>query len=175
MQTLKRHLFHACIHSHHSNTKTSPLQASFKNIRTSGTEISLISLFDTFYVSLQAKTTNLDRNDPLLHQDYKKIVEDQDLIRCHIGYTARAEDIKNYHLPPEPLVPLGRHNTTCGTWLRMPIHDIDSPARLKSRQVLLNYDQKGKTIQINMVNGQTGHALFFLCHHVLNYVVDITV
>ena len=91
------------------------------------------------FVSLQAKTENLDRKDPLLHQDFKKIVEDQDMIRCQTGRTTRAKDIKNYHLPPEPLVPLGRQNTTCRTWLRMPIHDIDSTPRLKSRCVILHF------------------------------------
>ncbi|XP_028411644.1 protein FAM228B-like [Dendronephthya gigantea] len=55
---------------------------------------------------LKAKIDNLDKNDPLLHQDFKKIVEDQDVIRCYTGYTTGAKDIKNYHLPPEPLVPL---------------------------------------------------------------------
>lgn len=87
---------------------------------------------------LKAKTENLDRKDPLLHQDFKKIVEDQDMIRCQTGRTTRAKDIKNYHLPPEPLVPLGRQNTTCRTWLRMPIHDIDSTPRLKSRERMSN-------------------------------------
>ena len=83
---------------------------------------------------LKATTENLTKKDPLLYQDFKKIAEDQDMIRCQTGHTTTAKDIKNYHLPPEPLVPLGRQNTTCRTWMRMPIHDIDGPPRLKTRQ-----------------------------------------
>ena len=55
------------------------------------------------------------------------------MIRCVTGYNTRPKDVQKYHLPPEPLVPLGRQNTTCRTWLRMPLHNIDSPPQLKSR------------------------------------------
>ena len=70
-----------------------------------------------------------------MHQDFKRISEDQDMIRCQTGLNLKAKDVQNYHLPPQPLVPLGRQKTTCKTWLRMPIHDIDSPPRLKSRSL----------------------------------------
>ena len=83
---------------------------------------------------LKATTENLNKKDPLLHQDFKKIAEDQDEIRCQTGHTTTAKDIKNYHRPPEPLVPLGRQNTTWRTWMRMPIHNIDGPPRLKTRR-----------------------------------------
>lgn len=42
------------------------------------------------------------------------------------------KEIEKKHLPPAPLVPLGRHGTECKTWLRMQLHDIDSGVRMRS-------------------------------------------
>jgi len=42
------------------------------------------------------------------------------------------KEIEEMHLPPAPLVPLGRHGTECNTWLRMQLHDIDSGVRKRS-------------------------------------------
>ena len=84
-------------------------------------------------IFLQAKIHSLNRTDPLCFQDFKRIMEEQETLTCQTGHKSTPDDVRKNLLPAEPLVPLGRAKTTCKTWLRMPIHNIDSPPRLKSR------------------------------------------
>lgn len=57
-------------------------------------------------------------------------------MRCVTGDTMSDKELEEMHLPPAPLVPLGRHGTECNTWLRMQLHDIDSGVRKRSGSVL---------------------------------------
>ena len=72
-------------------------------------------------------------NDPLIAQGCVRMEEDKDIIRCITGETFSDLDVEKVRLPPQPLVPLGRHGTECRTWLRMQLHDIDSGVRYRSR------------------------------------------
>ena len=58
--------------------------------------------------------------------------EDRTAIRCITGEEIADRDIEKLHIPPSPLVPLGRHGTKCSTWLRMQLHDINSGVRKRS-------------------------------------------
>ncbi|XP_071801241.1 protein FAM228B-like [Asterias amurensis] len=79
-----------------------------------------------------AVTDMLD--DPLISQQRNMNEEDRTIIRCRTGRTLSDSAVEVHRLPPLPLVPLGRHGTECRTWLAMPLHDIESPARLGSRR-----------------------------------------
>ena len=78
----------------------------------------------------QAITHQLD--DPLISQGVTRLDEDRTVIKCETGQTLSDKTIEDMHLPPAPLVPLGRHGTECETWLRMQLHDIDSGVRRRS-------------------------------------------
>lgn len=78
----------------------------------------------------QAITKKLD--DPLISQGTTRLEEDRTVVRCVTGNEMSDKDIEEMHLPPAPLVPLGRHGTECNTWLRMQLHDIDSGVRKRS-------------------------------------------
>lgn len=86
------------------------------------------------YVSIlsktQARTSPID--DPLLMQSKKWLSEDRIAIGCITGEELSEKDIERLHLPPSPLVPLGRHGTDSKTWLRMQLHDVDSNIRRRS-------------------------------------------
>ena len=79
---------------------------------------------------LQAITRQLD--DPLIYQGETRLDEDRTVIKCESGEIMSDKEIEKKHLPPAPLVPLGRHGTECKTWLRMQLHDIDSGVRMRS-------------------------------------------
>ncbi|KAJ7385675.1 hypothetical protein OS493_013702 [Desmophyllum pertusum] len=81
---------------------------------------------------LKAITKTLD--DPLISQGCTRLDEDRTVVRCITGDTMSDKEIDDMHLPPAPLVPLGRHGTECNTWLRMQLHDIDSGVRKRSGQ-----------------------------------------
>lgn len=81
----------------------------------------------------QAITKKLD--DPLISQGSTRLDEDRTVVRCVTGDTMSDKEIEELHLPPAPLVPLGRHGTECNTWLRMQLHDIDSGVRKRSGSV----------------------------------------
>lgn len=81
----------------------------------------------------QAITKKLD--DPLISQGSTRLDEDRTVVRCATGDTMSDKEIEELHLPPAPLVPLGRHGTECNTWLRMQLHDIDSGVRKRSGSV----------------------------------------
>lgn len=79
---------------------------------------------------LKAITKKLD--DPLISQGTTRLEEDRTVVRCVTGETFSDKTLEEMHLPPAPLVPLGRHGTECNTWLRMQLHDIDSGVRKRS-------------------------------------------
>ncbi|CAH3161578.1 unnamed protein product [Porites evermanni] len=81
---------------------------------------------------LKAITKKLD--DPLISQGATRLEEDRTVVRCVTGNKMSDKEIEEMHLPPPPLVPLGRHGTECNTWLRMQLHDIDSGVRKRSGQ-----------------------------------------
>ena len=43
------------------------------------------------------------------------------------------KQIDEKRLPKKPLVPLGRHDTECNTWLNMKLYDIQSHVRQRSQ------------------------------------------
>ncbi|KAK7500034.1 hypothetical protein BaRGS_00008581 [Batillaria attramentaria] len=71
--------------------------------------------------------------DPLLSQERERLREDQTILRCQTGNKYTLRDIRDIKLPPLPLVPLGRHGTSCQRWLKMPLGDIESTLRQTSR------------------------------------------
>ncbi|CAH1229795.1 Hypp251 [Branchiostoma lanceolatum] len=81
---------------------------------------------------LKAQTSLL--RDPLISQGRERTDEDRTVIRCLTGKTLSERDVEQHRLPQLPLVPLGRHGTECQTWLAMPLTDINSDTRQKSRR-----------------------------------------
>ncbi|XP_078617933.1 protein FAM228B-like [Branchiostoma floridae x Branchiostoma japonicum] len=81
---------------------------------------------------LKAQTSLL--RDPLISQGRERTDEDRTVIRCLTGKTLSEREVEQHRLPQLPLVPLGRHGTECQTWLAMPLTDINSTTRLKSRR-----------------------------------------
>jgi len=79
---------------------------------------------------LKAITKKLD--DPLISQGTTRLEEGRTVVRCVTGESLCDNTLEEMHLPRVPLVPLGRHGTQCNTWLRMPLHDIDSGVRKRS-------------------------------------------
>lgn len=72
--------------------------------------------------------------DPLLHQQRKRNEEDRIVYACDSSkHRLTDRDIDERRLPKKPLVPLGRHDTECNTWLDMKLYDIQSHVRLRSQ------------------------------------------
>ncbi|XP_076825891.1 protein FAM228B-like [Clavelina lepadiformis] len=80
---------------------------------------------------LKARTCRL--HDPLLVSERRRIAEDKVIIRCETGEVEPDSVVLARRLPPSPLVPLGRHETNCSTWLAMSLIDMESPERNRSR------------------------------------------
>ncbi|KAL8593981.1 hypothetical protein ACOMHN_045664 [Nucella lapillus] len=80
---------------------------------------------------ITVKTSSLQ--DPLLLQGRERGQEEQTILRCTTGEVYSLSDIDQIKLPPLPLVPLGRHNTSCMAWLEMPLGNIGSTPRKASR------------------------------------------
>lgn len=83
---------------------------------------------------IKAVTEKLE--DPLLHQQYKRNEEDRVVYACDNGIMLTEKQIEEKRLPKKPLVPLGRHDTECSTWLDMKLYDIQSEVRLRSQDRL---------------------------------------
>nr|XP_002129314.1 protein FAM228B-like [Ciona intestinalis] len=82
-------------------------------------------------VSLRVRTGRL--KDPLLAAERERDEEEKMLLQCQTGRVFPDHHIRSRRLPPSPLVPLGRHGTECPHWLAMPLRDVESPVRMKSR------------------------------------------
>lgn len=81
--------------------------------------------------SLKARFSK--RDDPLHSFERRRNEEDKTILRCETGILYRDADLRARRLPAPPLVPLGRHGTECATWSAMPLRDIESPYRRRSR------------------------------------------
>lgn len=93
--------------------------------------------YDPLYLNSQRpgpiKAVTEKLNDPLLHQQHKRNEEDRVVLACDLGIRLTDKQVEYLHLPPLPLVPLGRHGTKCSTWLDMKLTDIQSDVRLRSQ------------------------------------------
>lgn len=81
--------------------------------------------------ALKARFTK--REDPLHSFERRRNHEDKTILRCETGIVYRDSDVRARRVPIPPLVPLGRHGTECSTWSAMPLRDIESPYRRRSR------------------------------------------
>lgn len=89
---------------------------------------------------LKACVPKLD--DPLLQQQHKRNDEDRAAIACSTGQRLSDTAVEKQRLPALPLVPLGRHGTSCNTWLGMKLTDIQSDVRLRAQERLNNQHQR---------------------------------
>jgi len=82
-------------------------------------------------------------SDPLLTLDKRRCDEDRVVMKCMTGQTYTDKDLNQIRLPPLPLVPLGRHGITDSTkWLEMPLNNIESECRHRSRRRMLGVGTK---------------------------------
>jgi len=102
--------------------------------------------------------------DPLLHQQRKRNDEDRVVYACDSSrHRLTDRDIDENRLPKKPLVPLGRHDTECNTWLDMKLYDIQSHVRLRSQERLYGirnvsraclHDVSGEKIKSEVFSGR---------------------
>ncbi|XP_013074467.2 protein FAM228B-like isoform X1 [Biomphalaria glabrata] len=71
--------------------------------------------------------------DPLLTLGRKQAEEERAILRCMTGHKYSDKDIEMVKLPTLPLVPQGRHGVDSRKWLQMPLNNIESAPREKSR------------------------------------------
>lgn len=121
----KREMFNAYIR--HRNKKGHVFLDTFDE-----TEYDPLSFVQPRPAPMTAVTGPL--SDPLISQRRDRNEEDRTIVRCYTGQTLSDAAMEQSRLPPLPLVPLGRHGTENRTWLAMPLHDIESSARLRSRR-----------------------------------------
>jgi len=81
-------------------------------------------------------------SDPLLTLGKQKSSEDRVVLRCMTGQRYTDNDIDQVRLPPLPLVPLGRHGVNSCKWLEMPLNNIESECRERSRRRMLGVGTK---------------------------------
>lgn len=82
-------------------------------------------------------------SDPLLTLDKRRADEDRVVMRCMTGTHYTDKDLDQIRLPPLPLVPLGRHGIVDSTkWLEMPLNNIESECRHRSRRRMLGLGTK---------------------------------
>jgi len=83
------------------------------------------------------KATVPKLQDPLLHLENKRNTEDRSVLACDLGLrpvtTLTDREIERLRLPKLPLVPLGRHGTTCRKWMQMKSLDIQGEERIRSQ------------------------------------------
>ncbi|XP_039263941.2 protein FAM228B-like [Styela clava] len=100
---------------------------------------------------LKVQTPRLQ--DPLLAQERQRIDEERTISRCETGEILSDDAIRHRWLPALPLRPLGRHGTTCQTWLEMPLRHMESPIHVRSCKRMkrlsnastINFDEIGNT------------------------------
>uniref|UniRef100_A0A2C9LMJ3 Uncharacterized protein n=1 Tax=Biomphalaria glabrata TaxID=6526 RepID=A0A2C9LMJ3_BIOGL len=84
--------------------------------------------------------------DPLLTLGRKQAEEERAILRCMTGHKYSDKDIEMVKLPTLPLVPQGRHGVDSRKWLQMPVNNIESAPREKSRSMaryLINSAEPG--------------------------------
>lgn len=81
-------------------------------------------------------------NDPLLTLGKLRSEEDRVVLRCMTGNKYSDTDLDQVRLPPLPLVPLGRHGVDSVKWLEMPLNNIESECRERSRRRMLGMATK---------------------------------
>uniref|UniRef100_H2ZKQ2 Protein FAM228B n=1 Tax=Ciona savignyi TaxID=51511 RepID=H2ZKQ2_CIOSA len=106
---------------------------------------------DRSSTSLKIRTARL--KDPLLASERQRDDEDKMILQCETGLIFPDHRIRSRRLPPPPLVPLGRHGTSCSTWLAMPLRDVESPLRMRSRHRM----KKSVNKSIIEFDGWNGH------------------
>ncbi|XP_005090633.1 protein FAM228B [Aplysia californica] len=82
--------------------------------------------------------------DPLLTLGKQKSEEDRIVLRCMTGQRYTDNDLDQVRLPPLPLVPLGRHGVNSCKWLEMPLSNIESESRERSRRRMLGVSTKSQ-------------------------------
>ncbi|KAH9500184.1 hypothetical protein Btru_077427 [Bulinus truncatus] len=80
--------------------------------------------------------------DPLLTLSRKQAEEERAILMCMTGHKYSDKDIEMVKLPPLPLVPQGRHGIDSRKWLQMPLNNIESASREKSRNRMLGTSTK---------------------------------
>ncbi|RUS77003.1 hypothetical protein EGW08_015228 [Elysia chlorotica] len=89
---------------------------------------------------IKIRTENL--SDPLLTLSRQRSEEDRTIMRCTTGQNYSDNDLDQVRLPPLPLIPLGRHGINSCRWLEMPLTNIESPVRERSRLRMLGNSTK---------------------------------
>ncbi|CAL1532798.1 unnamed protein product [Lymnaea stagnalis] len=88
------------------------------------------------------KITTEVLKDPLLTLSRKRAEEERTILQCSTGYKYSDKDVETVKLPPLPLIPLGRHGVDSRKWLQMPLTNIESESRMRSRNRMLGINTK---------------------------------
>jgi len=115
-------------------------------------DIFAIEEYNPLYINSQRpgplKVSTKKLVDPLLHLQDKHNEEERIAIACDLGKTLSDKELETQRLPKLPLIPLGRHGTSCSTWLGMELTDIQSDVRIR-KQLRRNVSRIKSTFSFN--------------------------